>query len=40
MPSGTLETINEWAFDRFDEALIEEDEVFEVNPEILDVSIT
>ena len=40
MPSGALETINEWAFDRFDEALIEEDEVFEVNPEILDVSIT
>ena len=39
MPSGALETINEWAFERFDEALIEEDEVFEVNPEILEVSV-
>ena len=39
MPSGALETINEWAFERFDEALIEEDEGFEINPEILDVSI-
>ena len=39
MPSGALETINEWAFDRFDEALIEEDGIFEVNPEILDASV-
>ena len=39
MPSGALETINEWAFERFDEALIEEDEVFEINPEILEVSV-
>ena len=36
MPSGALETINEWAFERYEAALIEEDETFEVNPEIVD----
>ena len=36
MPSGALETINEWAFERYEAGLIEEDETFEVNPEILD----
>ncbi len=36
MPSGALETINEWAFERYEAALIEEEETFEVNPEIVD----
>ncbi len=34
MSSGALETINEWAFDRLGDALIEEYEGFEVNAEI------
>lgn len=34
MPSGALETINEWAFDRFGDALIEEYDGFDVNPEV------
>ena len=33
-PAGALETINEWAFDRFDDALIEDDDPLELNPEI------
>ena len=36
MPSGALETINEWAFERYEAGLIEEDETFDVNPEIVD----
>ena len=36
MPSGALETINEWAFERYEAGLIEEHETFEVNPAILD----
>ncbi len=36
MPSGALETINEWAFERYEAGLIEEYETFEVNPEIVD----
>jgi uncharacterized tellurite resistance protein B-like protein len=31
MPAGALETVNEWAFDRFGEALLEEDVDFELN---------
>lgn len=34
MSSGALETINEWAFERFGYALIEEYEGFEVNAEV------
>lgn len=34
MPAGALETINEWAYDRFDEALLEEDEGIELNMEV------
>lgn len=34
MLSGALETINEWAFERFEEALIEEYDDFEINREI------
>ena len=34
MAAGALETINEWAFDRFDEALIEEYDGYEMNGEI------
>ena len=34
MLSGALETINEWAFDRFEEALIEEYDDYEINGEI------
>ena len=38
MPSGALETINEWAFERFGIGLIEEDGDFEVNTDLLDGS--
>ena len=34
MPAGALETINEWAFDRFDDALIEEYDGYEINGDI------
>ena len=34
MPSGALETLNEWAYERFEEPVIEEDEEFVVNPEL------
>ena len=36
LPGGVLETINEWAFERFDAALIEENGNYEVNPELVD----
>ena len=32
MPGGALETVNEWSFDQFDDALIEEYEGYELNP--------
>lgn len=38
MPAGVLETINEWAFERFDGALIEDNGTYEVNSELLDES--
>lgn len=38
MPDGVLETINEWAFERFDAALIEDDGNYEIFSEILDDS--
>ena len=38
MPAGVLETINEWAFERFDSALIEDNGTYEVNSELLDES--
>lgn len=34
MPSGALEAINEWAFERFEEALLDEYEGYDVSPEI------
>jgi len=36
MPSGALETINEWAFEKFDEALLDEYDGYDVSPEIAD----
>ena len=36
MNSGALETINEWAFDKFDEALLDEYEGYDVSPVIAD----
>jgi hypothetical protein len=35
MPDGALETINEWAFDRFGEPLVEEGDVITVNTDLL-----
>ena len=34
MPSGAMETLNEWAYDRYDDPLLEEDDDLIVNPEI------
>ncbi len=34
MPSGAMETLNEWAYDRYDEPLLEEDDDLTVSPEI------
>ena len=34
MAAGALETINEWAFDRFDDALIEEYDGYEINGDV------
>ncbi|MEC7819160.1 MAG: TerB N-terminal domain-containing protein [Pseudomonadota bacterium] len=36
MPSGALEVVNEWAFDRFDEALLDEYDGYDVSPDIAD----
>ena len=36
MPSGALEVINEWAFDKFDEALLDEYDGYDVSPDIAD----
>ncbi|MBN9788497.1 hypothetical protein DMP17_07825 [Pseudonocardia sp. TMWB2A] len=36
MPSGALEVVNEWAFDKFDEALLDEYDGYEVSPDIAD----
>lgn len=35
LPAGALESVNEWSFERFDDALIEEYEGFELNGEIV-----
>ena len=35
MQAGALETLNEWAFERFGDALIEEYEGYELNPDIV-----
>jgi hypothetical protein len=35
MPDGALEAINEWAFDRFDEPLIEDGDTLIVNASLL-----
>ena len=37
MLSGATETINEWAFEMYDEALVEEYEGFQISPEIADL---
>lgn len=36
MPSGALEVVNEWAFDKFDEALLDEYDGYDVLPDIAD----
>lgn len=36
MPSGALEAINEWAFEKFDEALLDEYDGYDVSPDIAD----
>lgn len=38
MPDGALETINEWAFDRFDEVLIEEGDSISINRSLLEAA--
>ncbi len=35
MPGDALETVNEWAYQRFEEPLIEEDEKFQINLELV-----
>lgn len=35
MPDGALETINEWAFDKYDEALIEDGDSVSINRSLL-----
>nr|WP_276556854.1 TerB N-terminal domain-containing protein [Rhodoblastus acidophilus] len=35
MADGALEVINEWAFDQYDEALLDEGEKIEINPSIM-----
>lgn len=35
MPGGALEAINEWAFERFDQAIIEDDEPLLVNSDLI-----
>ncbi|MFN4340147.1 TerB N-terminal domain-containing protein [Parvibaculum sp.] len=34
MPSGTLEALNEWAFEKYDEALLDEYDGYDVSPNI------
>lgn len=34
MPSGALEAVNEWAFEKFDEALLDEYDGYDVSPDI------
>jgi uncharacterized tellurite resistance protein B-like protein len=36
MPSGALEVVNEWAFDKFDQALLDEYDGYDVSPDIAD----
>ena len=36
MPGGALEAVNEWSFERFGDALVEEDDVLTLNPEVLE----
>ncbi len=35
MQDGALESLNEWSYERFDDALIEEYEGFELNPDVI-----
>lgn len=35
MPEGAIETLNEWAFDLFEDILIDEDERYELNTEVV-----
>ena len=37
MPDGALESINEWAFEQFDEPLLEDGEPLEINVAVLDL---
>ena len=34
MESGALETLNEWAFQRYGDMLIEEYEGYDINPDV------
>ena len=36
LPSGALEAINEWAFEKFDEALLDEYDGYDVSQDIAD----
>lgn len=36
MPSGALEAINEWAFEKFDQALLDEYDGYDLSPDIAD----
>ena len=36
MPDGALETINEWSFDRFDDAIVEDGDPLVLSPELLE----
>jgi hypothetical protein len=36
MSSGALEAVNEWAFEAYDEALLDEYDGYDVSPEIAD----
>ena len=36
LPSGALEAINEWAFEKFDEALLEEYDGYDVSQDVAD----
>lgn len=36
MPDGSLEAINEWAFEQFDEPLLDDGEVLTVNLALLE----
>ena len=38
LPGGAVETLNEWAFDRFDEPIIEEGETITVRRDLMEAA--